>query len=110
MRALGARAQGGFLVRAEFLLFVNYEKPEIGKPHALRGKRMRADDQLSLAARESFFHLACFRALDETGKMRDLDSKPSEAAAKNIDVLAHEHGRGRDHRDLFAGEDCSGGR
>ena len=102
-------SQVGLQPGAEALLLVDDEKAEVGERHVLCRQGVGGDHQPRLAGPEPRLHR--FRLLGRGKARQVLDRNPrcGEARAERLDVLAHQHRRGRHERDLLAGHHRGGG-
>jgi hypothetical protein len=98
--ALQARLVG----RAEALFLVDDDEPEPGIAHALGHHRAGADHDADRAIGKARLGRLLLRRARQAREARDGDAAFGEALAERLEVLARQHGCGRGHDDLVAGE------
>src|SRR3974390_432283 len=95
---LGADLLEPFLVRdAEMLLLVDDEKTEVAKLDGLAQQRVRAHDNVDVAAGDALLHPRKLLARDQARGMADLHGKAAKALREGAGVLSGEQ-RGRHHK------------
>ncbi len=95
---------------AEVLLLVDDEETQPRKLYLLAEQRMRADDDVELAALEPVLDLRQLLRPDQPRRLRDLDRQPAEAVRERLVVLTCKKRRRHHDGDLHAvdGRDISG--
>ena len=94
-----------FLVgNSEALLLVHYQQPQALEFHALLQQRVRADNEIALAALEIGERLLSLRARAEAAEHLDIHRVAEEALQRRLVMLLGEDGGGREEGRLSAVE------
>jgi hypothetical protein len=100
--ALAHLAQGRLLPRAETLLLVDHHQAEVLEAHALGRQRVGADGDADLAGGEGALGFLRLGRRRQARERPDPQAEAGETLAEGLQVLARQHGGGRQHSHLLA--------
>ena len=77
-----------FMGHAKLLFLINHDQAQIGEAHILGQHRMGADDDIDLAARQTFARIGHVLAGDKAGHGAQVDRQTAKTIGKTFEMLA----------------------